>query len=62
MEIICLQFNTRKQLFEFLKQTSVVHCTVDLENLTLSSFFSEADRKLAMHRYSASALVDSYIY
>lgn len=62
MEITCLQFYTREQLFEFLKRSGTTHCTIDLEQLTLCSRFTELEIDLAVYRYHAEAMADSLVY
>lgn len=62
MENILLQFTSRAQLLGFLKETELLRCFVDLENLTLSAEFTENDLELAISQFGAFVFAENVIY
>ncbi|WP_162945013.1 hypothetical protein [Flavisolibacter nicotianae] len=51
MKSISLHFATKSQLLEFLVMAGDIRCTVDLQNLMLTSFDSELDLLPVMDQY-----------
>ena len=56
METISLHFTSKSQLLTFLGMADDIRCTVDLENLMLSSIASESDLLPVMDKYLACML------
>jgi hypothetical protein len=56
MEDISLHFTSESQLLAFLGIAGDIRCTIDLQNLVLSSFKSESDLLPVVNRYLASVL------
>jgi hypothetical protein len=56
MESISLHFSSQSQLLAFLGMASEIRCTIDLQNLMLSSIVTSSDLLPVMDKYLTSIM------
>ena len=62
MNTITLKFGTKADLLNFYTRSENAQFTIDLEELTLTSSFSESDVVVAIKNYNARLQMEEAVY